>query len=204
MKKKKGESEETRTLILAAADALFSAKGYSNTSIVDIVKLTNYTRGAVYWHFNNKCEIYGEIIHQKLMNIQKEIEESFIPGIQLEDLLRASLLRLTSDTKYYFVNQAITLKLVHEELVPIANEVEAVKKLYYDHMRGFVEEELKQRDILVTDIEILIKFIYTIFEGTYQFVAQGVMRSPLSNEDLEFYVNMIMNGILANRSGNKV
>lgn len=204
MRRTKGESEETKAVILAAATELLTSKGYSNTSIVDIVRLTKYTRGAVYWHFNSKLDIYEEIIHQKLIEIQREIEGCFRPDIQLEDLLRASLLCLTSDTKYYFVNQAITLKVVHEELIPIAAEVEAAKKLYYDYLYKFAAEDLNRKGILVTDMDLIIKFIYTIFEGTYQFVAQGVMSSQLSKEDLEFYISMIMSGILGNCAIDKV
>ncbi|KFF31591.1 TetR/AcrR family transcriptional regulator [Bifidobacterium bombi] len=50
--------EETRTRILDAAEILFAAKGYANTSVQDIVnELGNLSKGAIYHHFDSKLEI---------------------------------------------------------------------------------------------------------------------------------------------------
>lgn len=198
MRRTKVDADKTRESILNSAYELFAIKGYSNTSIVDIVKTTTFTRGAVYWHFNSKLDIYEEIIRRRLQEIQQEIEGSFRSGMDIDEILRASIQRLTSDSKYYFVNQAIALRAAHEELIPIAAEVERVKRIYYDFLHDFIASCFQRQGIQGVDTHRFIKYIYTIFEGTYQFIAQGVMVSPLSQEDLDFYVGMIMGGIEGN------
>ncbi|MFK8104438.1 MAG: TetR/AcrR family transcriptional regulator [Saprospiraceae bacterium] len=51
------KSEKTRQLILERAAALFNQKGYSGTSMSDIMKATGLTKGGLYGNFNSKEEI---------------------------------------------------------------------------------------------------------------------------------------------------
>jgi AcrR family transcriptional regulator len=48
-------------VLLAALD-LFSEKGYSHTTFSDIARQIGMTRGAVYWHFDNKPALLAALI----------------------------------------------------------------------------------------------------------------------------------------------
>ncbi len=52
---------ETRQLILDVALRLFSQQGVSSTSLATIAKAAGVTRGAIYWHFKNKSDLFNEI-----------------------------------------------------------------------------------------------------------------------------------------------
>ncbi len=54
----KEDSEKTRQQILAAARKEFVKRGVSRTSLEQIAKAAKVTRGAVYWHFKNKTELF--------------------------------------------------------------------------------------------------------------------------------------------------
>ncbi len=54
MKKTKEESDLTRQAILDAAMVVFSKKGYSQTTLVEVAKEAEMTRGAIYWHFKDR------------------------------------------------------------------------------------------------------------------------------------------------------
>lgn len=56
-RKTKEEAAATRLLLLDAAERLFSEQGVSNTSLHDIALAAGLTRGAIYWHFENKGEL---------------------------------------------------------------------------------------------------------------------------------------------------
>ena len=57
-------SAETRELIISSAIDTFIEKGYSHTTLEDIVKRVDLTRGAFYWNFNSKKDILEEILHR--------------------------------------------------------------------------------------------------------------------------------------------
>lgn len=53
-RKTKEEAERTYHALLDAATQLFIHQGIAKTTLNDIASAANMTRGAVYWHFNNK------------------------------------------------------------------------------------------------------------------------------------------------------
>ncbi len=59
------DSEKTRTSILDAAEILFYDKGVSSTSLCDIAESAGVTRGAIYWHFKNKVDLF-EAMHSRV------------------------------------------------------------------------------------------------------------------------------------------
>lgn len=52
---------DRKYLILKAARKLFLKEGYHGTSVRQIAKDVGLTTGAIYFYFNNKDEIYGEV-----------------------------------------------------------------------------------------------------------------------------------------------
>ncbi|AXK39179.1 TetR family transcriptional regulator [Crenobacter cavernae] len=53
------EAEQTRSLLLDTAEAVFWEKGVSRTSLADIAHAAGLTRGAIYWHFQNKADLFN-------------------------------------------------------------------------------------------------------------------------------------------------
>ncbi len=60
-RKTKQQALETRQHILDAALAHFSEHGVAATSLADIAPAAGVTRGAIYWHFKNKADLFSEI-----------------------------------------------------------------------------------------------------------------------------------------------
>ncbi|RPK31359.1 TetR/AcrR family transcriptional regulator [Paenibacillus xylanexedens] len=58
MNKKHLQSEQTKRGILLAAGQLFREKGYSATSIEDIVAVTGKSKGNIYYHFGSKEALF--------------------------------------------------------------------------------------------------------------------------------------------------
>ena len=58
-RKKKADAETTRQNLLDAAEILFFEKGVSGTSLEEIAKAAGVTRGAFYWHFANKGDLFA-------------------------------------------------------------------------------------------------------------------------------------------------
>jgi TetR/AcrR family acrAB operon transcriptional repressor len=62
MRRTKEEAALTRQAILDAALHIFGSKGYSATRLEDIAQAAGVTRGAVYWHFENKAQLYKTLV----------------------------------------------------------------------------------------------------------------------------------------------
>ena len=54
----KEEAQQTRCNIMSTALDLFCQQGLARTSLTDIAKAADLTRGAIYWHFKNKEELF--------------------------------------------------------------------------------------------------------------------------------------------------
>lgn len=54
----KEEALETRNRILDAAENVFHAQGVARTSLADVAHAADVTRGAIYWHFKNKSDLF--------------------------------------------------------------------------------------------------------------------------------------------------
>lgn len=54
----KEEAQATRTQLLDTAEVVFREKGVSRTSLADIASAAGVTRGAIYWHFENKADLF--------------------------------------------------------------------------------------------------------------------------------------------------
>jgi TetR/AcrR family transcriptional regulator, acrAB operon repressor len=82
VRKTKEDAELTRKKIISAARDVFLTKGVSRTSLEEVASHAGVTRGAVYWHFTNKAELFHAMR-----------EEVFLPLIdRMEDTLLADVL----------------------------------------------------------------------------------------------------------------
>lgn len=62
MRRTKEDAEKTRLAILEAAERLFLERGVAHTSLDVIAREAGVTRGAVYWHFQNKAHLFHEML----------------------------------------------------------------------------------------------------------------------------------------------
>ena len=56
--------EKTRSALLTVAHELFAKKGYADTSTQDIVERAGVTRGALYYHFQNKEALFQAVFER--------------------------------------------------------------------------------------------------------------------------------------------
>jgi TetR/AcrR family acrAB operon transcriptional repressor len=64
MRRTKEEAEQTRQDLLEAALTVFSQKGFTATRLEDVARSAGVTRGAIYYHFGSKAELFGALIEE--------------------------------------------------------------------------------------------------------------------------------------------
>jgi TetR/AcrR family acrAB operon transcriptional repressor len=67
----KEEAQETRNRILDAAELLFTEKGVSRTSLEMIAAAAGLTRGAIYWHFRNKADLFDAMMARVVLPMEE-------------------------------------------------------------------------------------------------------------------------------------
>ena len=75
-----------RAQIIEAAISCFLEKGYTNTSMSDIIKASGLSSGSIYSHFSGKEDILISAINERLNSV-KELYDTFPGGAGPQDIL---------------------------------------------------------------------------------------------------------------------
>lgn len=67
VRRTKADAQATRYQILDAAEAEFLARGVAHTRLQDVAAAAGVTRGAIYWHFQDKAELFNAMMDRALL-----------------------------------------------------------------------------------------------------------------------------------------
>ena len=93
MRRTKEEAAVTRATLLRTALTLFSTKGYAATSIDDITKAAKMTRGALYYHFTNKADLYNTLVEEVSARGADIVQGAVTEGGMFLDILKRVFVR---------------------------------------------------------------------------------------------------------------
>jgi AcrR family transcriptional regulator len=60
----RAEGTDARAALLAAAAEVFAERGFANASVDEVTERAGYSKGALYWHFQSKHELFFALIEQ--------------------------------------------------------------------------------------------------------------------------------------------
>ena len=72
----KEEAQETRNRILDTAEEVFREQGVTSTSLADIACAAGVTRGAIYWHFRNKGDLFAAMLDRVALPMEEMIRQA--------------------------------------------------------------------------------------------------------------------------------
>jgi len=93
MRRTKEEAARTRQDILKSALIVFGEKGFSAATLTQIAAEVGVTRGAIYWHFDNKAELYNTLIENYSAYGAAIGEQAIADGGSFVDILRRIFVR---------------------------------------------------------------------------------------------------------------
>jgi len=93
MRRTKEEAAVTRANLLKTALSVFSAKGYAAATLDDVAKAAKVTRGAIYWHFKSKADLYNTLIQELSARGTTVVQQALAEGGTLIDILRRIFVR---------------------------------------------------------------------------------------------------------------
>ncbi|MDP3230355.1 MAG: TetR family transcriptional regulator [Acidovorax sp.] len=81
-RKTKEDAIATRNSLIDAAERVFLERGVSRASLSDIAQAAGATRGAIYWHFKDKVDLFSAMMERRTLPLEQgysEIECSTCP-----------------------------------------------------------------------------------------------------------------------------
>ena len=173
MRKTKEEAAITREQLLKKALAVFSKKGYSAATLQDIASEADVTRGAIYWHFGSKAELYNTLVKEYSDRGSQIVQQAASEGGTLIDIL----LRV-------FVRQL--------EIVEKDREMRALMELYL-FKTGPVPELEQGRLQQIESGNSLIEMLAGIMG---QGIEAGLLRSDVDAKDMARAYLAFQNGLI--------
>jgi TetR/AcrR family acrAB operon transcriptional repressor len=145
VRRTKEDALATRHALLDAAERMFQAKGVSGTSLADIAAAAGTTRGAIYWHFKDKADLFNAMMERVTLPMEHALAEA---GLQRRTdplpLLRASLMRV--------LHQVAT-----DERARRVFEVATHKVEYVDELGAVRSRHLAVRNECVGQVESVLR-----------------------------------------------
>ena len=125
----KEEAQQTRCHIMSTALDLFCSRGLAKTSLTDIAHAAELTRGAIYWHFKNKEELFTSLWEELCAPLSHQLgacvdEQEPDPLGKLRTFFRELLVKISSHP-------------AHQKMFTIMFNLESLEEAISlrDHMR---------------------------------------------------------------------
>lgn len=124
MRRTKEEAEATRLSIMANALELFAEQGVSATSLAEIAARAGVTRGAIYWHFKNKWDLFDATWNHYSDPVSRLVDASeddneVDPLGKLREMLKFLLISVEQDESI----RRTVIMLMRERSVVLAPEI---------------------------------------------------------------------------------
>nr|MBN2276759.1 TetR/AcrR family transcriptional regulator [candidate division Zixibacteria bacterium] len=123
-------AEKRRSQLIRAAEKVFARKGYLGSTTEEIARSAGLTKGALYFHFKGKEDIFFEVIRQINENNLNSIEKYIKSDLDLEtsvEMMIRSAFEMIEKNRYFkadFWKQAYDIPHIrkymcrsHEDLV---------------------------------------------------------------------------------------
>jgi TetR/AcrR family acrAB operon transcriptional repressor len=94
MRRTKEEAAVTRATLLKTALSVFSAKGYAAATLDDVAKAAKVTRGAIYWHFKSKADLYNTLVRESSARGAGVVQQAVSEGGSLIEILQRIFVRV--------------------------------------------------------------------------------------------------------------
>jgi TetR/AcrR family acrAB operon transcriptional repressor len=146
----KDEAQETRSRILDAAERVFSEHGVSRTSFEDIAHAAGVTRGAIYWHFKDKSDLFAAMVNRVTLPMEAMVARSSDESVEdplasLRACAVTALKRTASDPQCQRVFDVVTHKCEYlGEMAGVKGRVSSIQKGCVDRAELAIRNAIKR------------------------------------------------------------
>ncbi len=166
----------TRDLILDAAERVFQRRGVSRTSLQEIADEASLTRGAIYWHFQNKADVFDAMMQRVTLPMVARLNSP--PRAESDDPLQH--LRQSVASAFH--------QTVHDLQVRRVFEIASHMVEYGDDLQTVRDSHISERSERVNDLERLL----------LQARAKHLLPATLSTRTAAVGLHALLDGLMSN------
>lgn len=128
VRRTKEEALATREQLLDAAERVFRKRGVGHASLAEVADEAGVTRGAIYWHFQSKADLFQAMVVRAEMpheaSLQRMEEAADVdPMAALRTAALEALLQIARDERAQCVYEVVFLRCEYtEELKPVREQ----------------------------------------------------------------------------------
>ena len=180
-RKKKEEAQKTRQQLLEAAITPFATRGVANTTLTDIADAAKVTRGAVYWHFTSKSEIFNAIWEQQLpfreiIHDRLSLSENDDPLLVIREKFITALQYIAHEPRQCALLQILYHKCEFNSDMISECEIRRRIGFNYESLRVSLEKCISQKLI---SPQVNVELTLIVFHGFFS----GIIKNWLMNKD---------------------
>jgi TetR/AcrR family acrAB operon transcriptional repressor len=146
VKKTREEARATRESLLVAALQVFRERGVAHTRLSDVAERAGVTRGAIYWHFKDKAELFQAVCERGTLPVEALLAEAS-QSVQRDPLATVRQLALMALTRLaqHADTQAMFDVIFHkceftEELAPVVAKNDADRAACLSQVQQLFEQ----------------------------------------------------------------
>ncbi len=149
VRKTKENAELTRQRLIQAAREVFLTRGVSRTTMEHIAVQAGVTRGAIYWHFNNKIALFQAMREQVFLPLIDRMDDTLLversedPLACIENFLCGTIQVLTDSIETRQIYEIMMIKCeyvdefatVLQQILSNCSGIEEKLKLVYERAK---------------------------------------------------------------------
>ena len=169
MRKTKEDMLITREKILQAGFECFDKTGFEQTSLASIAEAAGVTRGAIYWHFEDKKELFRAVVDYNLAHGDITAYGKQLPSnTPFPERLAEMFWQALDGNRYVeFVYKCMTYASSHEEFSDVVEKVREMKNSLWEFIDMELKIYLRMHDRPSQGTECVASSLTLLFEGMF-------------------------------------
>jgi len=186
---------KTKNLILKKAAEVFAAKGIEKTTIEDITKKIGKAKSSIYYYFNDKEELFKEVLENEIENFKNEVIKKLNTTVD-----PITKLRIYFELRMKKTKELVNLFMIKtNEMTPEVACVNEIRKKYDEEeiniIKGILEEGDKRNIFYFPNIENASLVIATVLKiSELPFIIPGYISNY--DEMMDSLIDMVLYGIV--------
>ncbi len=188
--------------IMDAALKVIISKGYENSRMDDIVDLSSMSKGAIYWYYKSKKEVYLNLVNYWVIKystvINHIVEEDDSAADQLKDVFDYFILQYEQDPSAFKALVEFWSLAGRDE--DFHKKVDRVYTKFLEFLERIINKGVKSGEFKKLDVRVTALSIMVNIEGIIWFTlfdAHGLS----AREYINTITNFILSGLINKSSG---